>query len=203
MNTNITVSILAGGEINNFDQSGSLFKIGGKSHIEMLTGRILNFFENVTVVTNDDLNLQWEKVKVVKDHFPGVGQIAGVHAALENSATEKNIILCISQPFISSEFLKFLAEYEPTENITVMSEYGKIQPFPGIYLKKNLNILQTILETNEHIPGTSELVLMKNFVTAMDAEIIEIGYKPFYHSKLLMNFKMDEVFEGLKSITIN
>lgn len=203
MNSDVTISVLAGGNRIEGNPTDSLIKIGGKQHIEILTGRLLNNFSNVTVVTDEDMRLKWKNVTVLRDVFSGAGPMAGIHTALEHSSTEKNIIVCISQPFISNEFLKFLAEYENEDNITVTSEFGKIQPFPGIFRKKNLPVVKTILETNEQIPGTSELLQMRNFVTAMDAEIIEVGYRQFYHSKLFLNFNISEDFEALKNYTVN
>jgi molybdenum cofactor guanylyltransferase len=72
---------------------------------------------------------------VVADIFPGCGPLAGIHAALEYSTTELNLMLAVDMPFVSTELLAFLfAMAEEDDAIITVPRVGKgLQPLCAVY----------------------------------------------------------------------
>jgi molybdopterin-guanine dinucleotide biosynthesis protein A len=53
---------------------------------------------------------------VVEDVFPNCGPLAGIHAALQSSTTDLNLILAVDVPFITTELLGYLLSQATSDN---------------------------------------------------------------------------------------
>lgn len=71
----------------------------------------------------------------VEDVFPGCGPLAGIHAALRSSQTDRNLILAIDLPFLSRQFLDFLIMKSRASdaNVTIVRTVEGWQPLCTIY----------------------------------------------------------------------
>ena len=75
---------------------------------------------------------------VVEDVFYDCGPLGGIHAALQTSQTELNLMLAVDTPFVPSAFLQYLisqAERAP-EAVVVPRGDGGWQPLCAIYRRE-------------------------------------------------------------------
>lgn len=72
---------------------------------------------------------------VVEDIFPGCGPLGGIHAALQSSQTDLNLILAVDMPFVLPSFLEFLIERARKSDATVtIARIGEgWQPLCAVY----------------------------------------------------------------------
>lgn len=72
---------------------------------------------------------------VVPDVYPGCGPLGGIHAALEYSSADLNLIIAVDMPFVSKELLTFLfaAAAETDALVTVPSIAERSQPTCAVY----------------------------------------------------------------------
>lgn len=75
---------------------------------------------------------------VVEDVYRDRGPLAGIHAALTNSATELNLLLAGDLPFISTEFLQYLVAQarESSAVVTVPQANERWQPLCAVYRRE-------------------------------------------------------------------
>ena len=73
--------------------------------------------------------------EVVDDVYPGCGPLAGIHAALVNSAAELNLMLAVDMPFVQSGFLEYLLSVarENRAWVTLPRAAGRWQPLCAVY----------------------------------------------------------------------
>jgi molybdopterin-guanine dinucleotide biosynthesis protein A len=72
----------------------------------------------------------------VEDGYPGKGPLAGLHAALEASETEWNLVCACDLPLIQPSFfttLQRLAASDKTHRAIVPRLEGRVHPLVGIY----------------------------------------------------------------------
>jgi molybdenum cofactor guanylyltransferase len=76
--------------------------------------------------------------RTINDIFPDSGPLGGIHAALNRSETELNLVLAVDTPFIRSEYLFTLVD-EARNNgamVTVTKTNDGLQPLCAVYRKR-------------------------------------------------------------------
>jgi molybdopterin-guanine dinucleotide biosynthesis protein A len=76
---------------------------------------------------------------VVEDIFRDCGPLGGIHAALQSSGTELNLMLAVDTPFVSWAFLQYLlsqARNAPAATVIVPRSDGARQPLCAIYRRE-------------------------------------------------------------------
>ncbi len=85
---------------------------------------------------------------VVEDVFCDCGPLGGIHAALQTSLTELNLMLAVDMPFVSRTFLQYLitqARDAPEASVIVPRSDGRRQPLCAIYRRKFAQIAERAL----------------------------------------------------------
>jgi molybdopterin-guanine dinucleotide biosynthesis protein A/ferredoxin len=85
------------------------------------------------------------KVPVVEDVFPDRGPLAGIHAGLSAIRAPLALVLACDMPFFVAPLIHKLLELSQAEKIAVCVRNGLIEPFPGIYPKRLLPLLNRVL----------------------------------------------------------
>lgn len=73
---------------------------------------------------------------VVEDMFRGCGPLGGIHAALQGSSAELNLILAVDVPFVPTALLQFLiaqARRVPAAQVTIPRGTQGWQPLCAVY----------------------------------------------------------------------
>lgn len=85
----------------------------------------------------------------VKDQYPGKGPLAGLHAALQASDTNWNLVCACDMPLIKPSFfaaMKQLAESSNQHAVIVPRIAGRVHPLAGIYHRRVLTELTQCLD---------------------------------------------------------
>ena len=134
--------ILAGGASRRFGEDKTLFSIFGKPLISHVVERASLICDRVCIVIKDKSKYKFlEGVCMVEDKGKEHFALMGVLSAIENSESEKVIILTSDMPFVSPSLIyRLYTESKPP--ITVYNVNGRVYPFPGLYYKKVLKSLE-------------------------------------------------------------
>jgi len=83
MLTKLGIIILAGGQSSRMGRDKALLELGEYTLIEYIVNKVKTFgFDEIILVTNQVEKYSFLDVKIVKDFFPGLGPLAGIHAGL-------------------------------------------------------------------------------------------------------------------------
>lgn len=108
--------ILAGGKSSRMGTNKALLKIGGQTVIERILNGLQHTVTDFIIVTNSMEEYSFLHLPMVEDHWKGKGPLAGIHAGLSASKTDKNLIVACDMPFVSPKLgtilLDQLCEYE-------------------------------------------------------------------------------------------
>src|SRR3954469_4803909 len=102
--------ILSGGKSSRMGTNKALLKINEKTNIKRITDTLKVLFNDIILVTNDPEDYQFLGVKMVSDHYPGQGPLAGVHAGLLASPHETNFVVACDMPFVSVGLAELLVK---------------------------------------------------------------------------------------------
>jgi molybdopterin-guanine dinucleotide biosynthesis protein A len=79
-----------------------------------------------------------EFAPVVEDAFSGRGPLGGIHAALQATCSDFNLVLAVDLPFVEKRFLKFLLEQAQAAQATVTlpRTADGLQPLCAVYRRE-------------------------------------------------------------------
>ena len=85
--------------------------------------------------------------QVVEDHYRDRGPLGGIHAALDSSATDLNLVLAVDMPLIEVKFLDYLiSQARRTQSVVTVPRTARgWQPLCAIYRKQFSNVAQQAL----------------------------------------------------------
>ncbi|MEH7390121.1 molybdenum cofactor guanylyltransferase [Bacillus sp. JJ1503] len=145
----VTGIIMAGGRSSRMGTNKALLPIGGKTVIERIVQELSKIVSDLVIVTNTFEDYQFLGLPMVQDHWKDMGPLAGIHAGLSASSTEKNLIVACDMPFISSQvgdiLLTFLDDYQ----VAVPDVSDQLHPLFAAYRKDTLGEVQQSLQNQE------------------------------------------------------
>ncbi len=144
----VTGIILAGGFSSRFGTNKALAKIGSRKLIEHIIFRIEPLFKELIIVTNDPLDYVDLGKTIVTDIVPHQGPLGGIYTGLFFSRYEYAFVVACDMPFINPQFVQFLIDNAPGNDVVVPTFDGKFEPLHAVYGKRCLGHMKRLLEQN-------------------------------------------------------
>lgn len=142
--------ILAGGQSRRMGQCKALLDLGGETFISRLAGQ-LAAFDELLISTNDEAVAAGVPGQMVRDIYPGLGPLAGLHAAL--SVSRKDYIFCVScdLPYFTAQAAAVMLEnfQWSMDAMVCVDSAGRIHPLCGIYAKTALPAVERQLRNGQ------------------------------------------------------
>ena len=142
----ITGFVLAGGKSTRMGQDKAVLQLEGRTLLEHALGTLRQICAEVMVLGARELYSNFG-AEVVEDIFPGCGPLSGIHAALSRTTTEFNLVIAVDTPFLSADFLRFMARraIESSAVVTTPEIAGFRQPLCSVYSREFLAIAERAL----------------------------------------------------------
>ncbi|WP_141236958.1 molybdenum cofactor guanylyltransferase [Paenibacillus sp. 7523-1] len=129
--------ILAGGLSSRMGSNKALLTLDGSIVLEHVASAIAPAVSRVIVAAGPNVGAyQALGYTCVEDGYPGKGPLAGLHAALEASETEWNLVCACDMPLVQPSLfttLQRLAASDKTHRAIVPRLEGRVHPLVGIY----------------------------------------------------------------------
>jgi molybdopterin-guanine dinucleotide biosynthesis protein A len=141
--------VLAGGKSTRMGKDKALLEIDGVPLANRVAQLVQSATGNVTLI-GDPLKYAALGLRVIPDRRPGEGPLAGMEAALLDSASEWNLILACDLAALQSPFLSGLCSRTSTlkpEVDCLVPFSDKMQPLSAIYRRRCLAAFSHALDT--------------------------------------------------------
>jgi molybdopterin-guanine dinucleotide biosynthesis protein A len=146
----LTTFILAGGQSSRMGEDKAFLEMGGRLLIDHAMRRLKVF--------DCDIFLVGPKAKfnafgrILEDHYPNCGPLAGIHAALTRSETMFNLITPVDMPLLTSQFLEALVEKAGASDaeVVIAKTADGLQPLCGVYRKTFFKTADTALKQKKY-----------------------------------------------------
>ncbi|MEQ1645324.1 MAG: molybdenum cofactor guanylyltransferase [Pyrinomonadaceae bacterium] len=183
---NVDPYILIGGASRRFGPDKATFKFEG----EMLATRAARIAETAlvgstaTFVAADvEQFVSLDTRQTITDSLPGLGAVGAVSTALSHASAEWTFILACDLPFVTPEFIRFLASFANDEwdAIVPVQKDGRWQPLCGFYRPDNCrDTFQKAVEDRYNVPSlrssieslSTRIVTFPEYSTVEDAEYL-------------------------------
>lgn len=129
----LTAFILAGGKSTRMGTDKAFVVLNGSTLLSRMLDLARSVAKEVRIMGSVEKFSNF--APTVEDVFPGCGPLAGIHAALRSSQTDRNLILAIDLPFLSRQFLDFLIMKSRASdaNVTIVRTVEGWQPLCAVY----------------------------------------------------------------------
>lgn len=198
----MTGCILAGGKSSRYGTDKALIRIGEQTIIEKLFRELSSVFANTIIIANDKAPYTFLNSPVYSDIIRNIGPLGGIYSALTFAGSDKVFFLSCDLPYMTGDFIRFIAEHPSGRPIVLPVTNGIIQPLCGIYSKSCLPVIMKMIgeegaHANPDEPKKwkySPLVLIEE----MKAELIDVAaHYPVYDEKLFYNINHPEDYEKI------
>jgi molybdopterin-guanine dinucleotide biosynthesis protein A len=137
----VDAAILAGGESRRMGRDKALLRLtpDGPTLIEMVVARLREAgFSHPLIVANQPVRFDFLGLRTVPDEFVGVGPLAGILSALENSTTSRVLVVACDMPHLMPTLLRFMLSPPNDADVTIprwhdVTGTEQIEPFHAFY----------------------------------------------------------------------
>jgi molybdenum cofactor guanylyltransferase len=132
--------------------------------------------EDVRIVGDRQKFLEFGRV--VEDRYSGQGPLAGIHAALEETRADLNLILAVDLPFLDPALLVYLCSQASQTGAvaTVPQAAGGWQPLCAVYRREFREVAEPALRKGKN--KIDKLFARVETRAVREEELIRMGYSP-------------------------
>ena len=198
---NLTAFVLAGGKSTRMGADKAFLELAGRPLIAHAVALAAAVVPQVRIVGGPEKFAAWGEV--VPDVFADRGPLGGIHAGLQASQTDCNLILGVDLPFVETRLLEFLIEQANACDamVTVPFAAGHFQTLCAVYRKTFLPVGERALfegrnrvdalfsKVETHVIGEQELAgegfqpsMFRNLNTQEDWQAARREFEP--HQRL-------------------
>lgn len=160
----ITGVILAGGAAKRFGgRIKSKLRVCGEPIISRILNSIEGIFSEIVIVTNTPEEFEEYGHRMIKDQYPGIGPLGGIHAALRAVSGGAIFVLAGDMPLIGRELIcRQISLYNKIgAGILTPRAGGFIEPLHSIYNTSLLPVLEEFIIVN-HSHAVREFLRLVN-----------------------------------------
>jgi len=141
--------ILAGGESLRMGRNKAMLAVSGERIIESVYRCLSGLFEELLLVTNTPEIYDFIPCRKVGDIYPGMGPLAGIHAALSNCCADRAFVTGCDMPSLNASVIRELCSMPDDLDVVIPETRGGLEPLHSIYSKRCLPKMREILERGE------------------------------------------------------
>jgi molybdopterin-guanine dinucleotide biosynthesis protein A len=129
----VSAFVVAGGKSSRMGQDKALLKLNGRTLLDRALELAREVSPDVRIVGSAQKFAAF--APVIEDVFTDQGPLAAIHAALESSGTDLNLVLAVDLPFLDPNFLQYLIAQGQATNalVTVPRAAGGWQTLCAVY----------------------------------------------------------------------
>jgi FdhD protein len=143
----VTAAILAGGKSSRMGRNKALLDYHGAPLIATVYRALARIFSNIVVVTNSPEDYPFLPCPKIPDIYPGSGSLAGVHAALAWSATERVFVVACDMPHLDETLIRRLVEMSAGQAAVVPESSSGLEPLHAVYSRAVLPDFEAALQS--------------------------------------------------------
>ena len=166
--SDITAFVLAGGRSSRMGRDKAFLEFRGQSLLAKSLSLAQSLVTDVRIVGPASKFSSFGPV--VEDTFPDRGPLGGIHAALTSSSTDLNLVLAVDMPFLTAEFLVYLANCARSNDavITIPRTADGWQPLCAVYRRAFAPAAEAALKSGENKIDRLFPSIILNIITGDD-----------------------------------
>ncbi|TVQ16034.1 MAG: molybdenum cofactor guanylyltransferase [Bacteroidetes bacterium] len=180
----VTGIILAGGKSSRFGSNKALFEYQGKKLVEYSIEILHPLCGQLLLSTNQPEIFAFTGLQTVSDVYPDCGPVGGIHACLQQSTTEHNLVTGCDLPWLDTRLFEYILGCSPSYQVVMPMHKGFKETMASYYHQSCAETLEKALQ-EKHYKIFDAIAPLKTFYP-------EIDEQDFYSEKLFANVNYRE-----------
>ncbi|MBN1486708.1 MAG: molybdenum cofactor guanylyltransferase [Anaerolineae bacterium] len=136
---NISGVVLAGGRSRRMGKDKRFLSIQGRPLITWVLESLTPLVSELIIVTKEPEDLETYGVRVVQDHYSGIGVLAGLHAGLVAAQGEWAFVVAADSPFLNVPLMRAIVRLGERQPVDVVVPYWQkgLEPLCALYRPVN------------------------------------------------------------------
>lgn len=183
--------VLAGGKSSRLGYDKLLETIGNRSLLEQVISCVSAFTDDIIIVTTNKQtipeSLDYPKLKIATDIYPGKGPLGGIYTGLAASTSFHNLVVASDMPFLNQALLRYMIQLSANFDLVLPRVGNLVEPLHAVYTKNCFTPAEQLVKQDK-LSIIELFSLVK--VRYVDAEEIE-RFDPKHLSFFNINTKAD------------
>ncbi len=143
--------ILAGGQNSRMGCRKAFLEIGGKKMIDVILGKLKQFFTEVIIVTEKNGDSLYCECRVIEDIIEGCGPLGGVYTGLREISGEAGFFVGCDMPYLCEGLVsRLIAEVDLARYECIVPKHSKgIEPLHAVYSRQILPKVERALSSGK------------------------------------------------------
>lgn len=125
--------ILAGGRSSRMGQDKMLLVFQNETLLARMVNRLRSVVDDIIIASNDTAKYGIEGVREVRDIFPGMGPMGGLHAGLIAAKYDNAFVIAGDMPYFSENVAEYLLSRKAGYDAVVPRLNGYWEPLCAVY----------------------------------------------------------------------
>lgn len=156
--------ILAGGKSSRMGRNKALLEVKGERMIESVYQIISELFREVLLITNTPEIYDFIPCRKIGDIYPGMGPLAGIHAALSLCLAERAFVVACDMPELNPAVIRELCKVKESVDVVIPESPRGLEPLHSVYAKSSLPKIEEML-----LSGNSRIL---SFLDIADVKVV-------------------------------
>lgn len=145
----LTGLVLAGGASQRMGRDKAFLKLDGQPLIQIVLGRMLEVCSEVLIVSGDVAPYTGLGVPVVRDRFPDVGVLGGLHAGLHAASHDLSLAVGCDMPFLNPDLLRAFAAWAAGVDVALLRRGEDVEPLHAAYRRTCLPAMEAAIRAGD------------------------------------------------------
>jgi len=202
----ISCIVLAGGRGLRLGRDKTLETFGNTSLLERVVFNLSLFDSDIIIVvaTKRALSrpIDYPKLRVVADIYPGKGALGGVYTGLVASESLYNLVVASDMPFLNQALLRYMVQLADGFDLVLPRlSNNMVEPLHAVYSRNCLATIKNLLNQGK-MRFTELLTLVKvRYVEAEEINWFDPGHLSFFNINTEADLKTARELVGEGDIT--
>ena len=149
----INCIVLVGGKSLRLGRNKVAVTVGNRSLLQWVISRLAFFNSDIIMVTAKEQSIprfiDYPKLKVVSDIYPGKGSLGGIYTGLVASDSFYNLVVACDMPFLNQALLRYMIEIADNFDLVIPRLGNTIEPLHAVYSKSCLAPIEYLLKQDD------------------------------------------------------
>jgi molybdopterin-guanine dinucleotide biosynthesis protein A len=127
----------------------ALLELDGRPLIQIVVERMMTVCTEVLIVSGDVAPYAEFGVRIVKDRFPDVGVLGGLHAGLGAASHELTLAVGCDMPFLKPKLLQAFAGWAAGADVALLRRGEHVEPLHAAYRRTCLPAIERAIHAGK------------------------------------------------------
>ena len=177
--------VLAGGKSLRLGFDKVLETVGNRSLLQLVISGVAAFSREVIIVTTSEQtiprSIDYSRLKVVNDIYPGKGPLGGIYTGLATSTSFYNLVVASDMPFLNQALLRYMIQLSANFDLVVPRVGKLVEPLQAVYTKSCLAPIERMIKQDKLSVSQLFPLVKTRYVEAEEIERFDPKHLSFFN----------------------